>query len=194
MRNLIHHTQCHRLNGRTGETSHYIAEDGTFFLNINGHPQQSIDQGKSIGSCFFRNLCHFYNISNIGREFGKDRFRCVFSYLVNGVICCLRVGAKSHSAVFYIGARNIDLQCCHIFFQIENGRDFAVIFHTAAGDIYNDGSFVFSHLGQYIFDKNIDTGVFQTDRVQYSRRSLSDTRRNIARTSFQRRSFYGNGT
>ena len=191
---LVDHAHGYGEDCRTGESAHFVGNDGLFGLQINAHSQKGVDQADAVGSRFFAGLCDGNNIGNIGGKFDNNGF-CGDGLNGFGHFCRrFGGGSEGHASAVDVGAGHVDLQPAHLVAFVQLFAGGGVIGDGKSADVGHDGLMkTFCKLGQFFADHLIHAGVLKTDGVDHACGAFGNAGGGVAEAGLQGGSLEGEG-
>jgi hypothetical protein len=162
---LIDAPQGNRLDRRSGEATHPVAQHRLPLPPVDRHTQHGVDERDRIGAAIGRGFGNFGDACHIGGQLGQDGNGARSANVAHQAVAQARVGAEI-DAVSYIRARDIELDRGDPFLTVKlasHGNELVV---RSAGDTDNYRGWQFAQIGQMVSNEGVDAVVVQADRIE----------------------------
>ena len=181
---VVHHAHHDRMNPRSRETSALTREPKRARLYINRHCAKRVGHDQPLRSARDRCVGHRNNVTDVGREFYKHRFRSHARFdLREQLRECARVFAKLKS-VAGVGARHVEFHRSDFSGAVKRVRQRDVFIDGVARDRTDKRTRKSARSGQFLREKPLQSDIGQTDGIEHPCGAFDDAPRRVALARF----------
>ncbi len=182
---LVDAAQGDRLDGRTAQPTHHVAQQRAALSPVDGHSQQRVDQADRVRSAVGRRLGDGHDTRHVGGQLRHDRQLARGPHRRHQVAAQLRIGAEIH-ATRHVRAGDVQLQRVHAtrLLQLQCHRH--ILVRLAPSNAHNHARADLTQIRQVMGDEGVNAVVVQADRVEQPGRCLDRAPGRIARPWLRR--------